>query len=336
MVMDAEMREQPERLAALIERSDEIASSVRSVVPDVFAGVTVVARGSSDHAAVFGRYLVETASGKPVSMAAPSLHTLYDIRADYGGQLVLAVSQSGSTPEIVTTLRKLCAAGGRGVAITNDPASELARAAEAVLDLGVGEERAVPATKTVTAQLVAFALVARALGEVPFSADELARVPSWVGDVLDDPDPVEPAAAALEGCTRLVVVARGYLYGAALEAALKIKETCSLLADGYSSADLRHGPIAAVTEGIPVIVLDVPGPPHEDVSALSSELCERGAHVCVIGSVAGADIPLPADMPEALAPIAAVVRAQQLARSLSLRMGFDPDAPAGLSKVTAT
>lgn len=336
MVMDAEMREQPERLAALIERSDEIASSVRSVVPDVFAGVTVVARGSSDHAAVFGRYLVETASGKPVSMAAPSLHTLYDIRADYGGQLVLAVSQSGSTPEIVTTLRKLCAAGGRGVAITNDPASELARAAEAVLDLGVGEERAVPATKTVTAQLVAFALVARALGEVPFSADELARVPSWVGDVLDDPDPVEPAAAALEGCTRLVVVARGYLYGAALEAALKIKETCSLLADGYSSADLRHGPIAAVTEGIPVIVLDVPGPPHADVSALSSELRERGAHVCVIGSVAGADIPLLADMPEALAPIAAVVRAQQLARSLSLRMGFDPDAPAGLSKVTAT
>lgn len=330
------MREQPERLAALIERSDEIASSVRALLPAEFAGVTVVARGSSDHAAVYGRYLIEAACGKPVSMAAPSLYTLYGIRPDYRGQLVLAVSQSGSTPEIVTTLRRLCAGGGRGVAITNDPSSELALAAEAVLDLGAGEERAVPATKTVTAQLVAFALVARALGEVPFSAAELARVPAWVDEVLEDPEAVEPAAAALEGCTRLVVVARGYLYGAALEAALKIKETCSLLADGYSSADLRHGPIAAVTEGIPVIVLDVPGPPHPDVSALSSELRDRGAHVCVIGSGEAVDIPIPADMPEALAAVAAVVRAQQLARSLSLRMGFDPDAPAGLSKVTAT
>jgi glucosamine--fructose-6-phosphate aminotransferase (isomerizing) len=133
-----------------------------------------------------------------------------------------------------------------------------------------------------------------------------------------------------------VVVARGYLYGAALEAALKIKETCSLLADGYSSADLRHGPIAAVTEGIPVLVLDVPGPVHADVAGLVGELRERGANVIVIGSAEGADISLPADMPEALAPVAAVVRAQQLARALSLRMGFDPDEPAGLSKVTAT
>jgi glucosamine--fructose-6-phosphate aminotransferase (isomerizing) len=220
--------------------------------------------------------------------------------------------------------------------MTNDPSSELAAGAEAVLDLGAGVERAVPATKTVTAQLVAFALVAQALGELPFSADELARVPAWVGEVLQDPEAVEPAAAALEGCTRLVVVARGYLYGAALEAALKIKETCSLLADGYSSADLRHGPIAAVTEGIPVIVLDVPGPAHDDVVGLVDELQNRGAQVTVIGAGEGVDIGLPVDMPEALAPVAAVVRAQQLARSLSLRMGFDPDAPAGLSKVTAT
>jgi glucosamine--fructose-6-phosphate aminotransferase (isomerizing) len=334
--MDAEMREQPARLQALIERAPEIAGSVRALVPADFAGVTVVARGSSDHAAVYGRYLLETASGKPVSMAAPSLHTHYGIRADYRGQLVLAVSQSGATPEIVTTLRKLCAGGGRGLAITNEAGSDLAQAAEGLLALGAGEERAVPATKTVTAQLVAFALVAAALGEVPFSETELARLPSWVEEVLGDPDAVEPAAAALEGCTRLVVVARGYLYGAALEAALKIKETCSLLADGYSSADLRHGPIAAVTEGIPVLVLDVPGPVHADVAGLVGELRERGANVIVIGSAEGADISLPADMPEALAPVAAVVRAQQLARALSLRMGFDPDEPAGLSKVTAT
>src|SRR5690242_6891540 len=207
--MEAEMREQPSRLTALIEDADAIGDVVRALVPDRFAGVSVVARGSSDHAAVYGRYLLETATGKPVSMAAPSLHTLYGIQADYRGQLVLAVSQSGATPEIVTTLRRLCAGGGRGLAITNDASSELAEAAEAVLDLGAGEERAVPATKTVTAQLVAFALVAQALGPLPFSREELARVPEWVGAVLADPEAVEPAAAALEGCTRLVVVARG-------------------------------------------------------------------------------------------------------------------------------
>jgi glutamine---fructose-6-phosphate transaminase (isomerizing) len=334
--MDTEMREQPARLQALIDRAPEIAESVRGLVPADFAGVTVVARGSSDHAAVYGRYLLETATGRPVSMAAPSLHTHYGIQADYRGQLVLAVSQSGATPEIVTTLRKLCAGGGRGLAITNEAGSDLAQAAEALLALGAGEERAVPATKTVTAQLVAFALVAAALGEVPFSDAELARLPSWVEEVLEDADAVESAAGALDGCTRLVVVARGYLYGAALEAALKIKETCSLLADGYSSADLRHGPIAAVTEGIPVLVLDAPGPVHGDVAELVGELRERGANVIVIGSSEGVDIAVPADMPEGLAPVAAVVRAQQLARALSLRMGFDPDEPGGLSKVTAT
>ena len=335
-LMDAEMREQPARLGALIDRAPQIEGAVRELVGPDLAGVTVVARGSSDHAAMYGRYLLETATGKPVSMAAPSLHTLYGIEADYRGQLVVAVSQSGATPEIVTTLRRLCDGGGRGLAVTNDASSELALAADTVLELGVGEERAVPATKTVTAQMVAFALVAAALGPIPVSPAELARVPSWVSAVLENPSAVEPAAEALECCDRLVVVARGYLYGAALEAALKIKETCSLLADGYSSADLRHGPIAALTHEIPVIVLDVPGPAHSDVAELAAELRERGAQVVVIGSSAEADIGLPADIPEALAPVAAVVRAQQLARSLSLRMGLDPDAPAGLSKVTPT
>jgi glucosamine--fructose-6-phosphate aminotransferase (isomerizing) len=269
-------------------------------------------------------------------MAAPSLHTLYGIEADYRGQLVVAVSQSGATPEIVTTLRRLCAGGGRGLAVTNDASSELAVAADAVLELGAGEERAVPATKTVTAQLVAFALVAAALGPLPFSTEELARVPSWVSAILEDPSAVEPAAQALEGCDRLVVVARGYLYGAALEAALKIKETCSLLADGYSSADLRHGPIAAVTRGFHVVALSVPGPGFEDMAELIGELRSRGASVLTVAPEPWADIPLPSGMPETLAPIVAVVRGQQLARELSLRLGFDPDQPAGLSKVTAT
>ena len=334
--MAREMDEQPDRLRSLIERGETIRQTVREQLPSPLHGITIVARGSSDHAATYGRYLLESASGRPVSLAAPSLHTMYGIQARYGGQLVLAVSQSGATPEIVTTLRELVDGGGRGLAVTNDPASDLARAAGAVIELGVGEEIAVPATKTVTAQMTVFALMALALGEVPFSETELRRLPQWVEEVLGDPVPAEEAAAQLQGCTRLIVVARGYLYGAAQEVALKIEETCSVLADAYSSADLRHGPIAAVVPGVPVLSLNASGPAHDDVSELVAELRGRGVTVIQLGGDSGDEIPLPADVPEGLAPILAVVRGQQLARALALRIGYDPDSPEGLSKVTVT
>ncbi len=334
--MSAEMAEQPERLRELIARTDEVEATVRTVAPRPLRGVTLVARGSSDHAAVYGRYLLEQAAGKAISLAAPSLHTLYGVRADYEGQLAIAISQSGRTPEIVTTLRRMCEAGARGLAITNDGTSEIAQAARGVIELGVGEERAVPATKTVTAQLVAFAQIAQALGDTPFSRGELEAVPKWVQQVLDDPQPAEAAAEALVDASHLIVVARGFLYGAALETALKIKETCSILADGYSSADLRHGPIAAVTRDFPVIALSAPGPADDDVLDLVAELRRRGARTLLISPDAEADIPLPQGMPETLAPIVAVVRGQQVARALALALELDPDSPAGLSKVTVT
>lgn len=334
--MAQEMAEQPARLRDLIDKTDEIAERVRSLAPQPIEGVSIIARGSSDHAATYGRYLLEPATGKPVSLAAPSLHTLYHVHVDYHGQLVVGVSQSGRTPEIVTTLTLLRDAGGCAIAMTNDPDSALARAAGTVIELEAGEERAVPATKTVTAQLVAFAILSCALGEVPFTRGQLACVPAWVQQVLDDPDPTTAAAESLAGSSNLIVVARGFLYGAALETALKVKETCSLLADGYSSADLRHGPIAAVTRGFPVVALNAPGPAHDDMVALVDELRERGAAVLTIGCDTDADISLPADVPEVLVPIVAVVRGQQLARALALRLGYDPDSPEGLSKVTAT
>ncbi len=327
-MMAAEMAEQPGRLRDLLARSESILTQVRTLVPTPLHGITIVARGSSDHAAVYGRYLLEAVTGKPVSLAAPSLHTLYRIPADYRGQLVIAVSQSGATPEIVETLEALQRAGGRGLAITNDAASALAHAADATIALEVGDERAVPATKTVTGELMAFAILACALGELPFAGEHLNAVPAWVQAVLDDPAP------AMEVDRQLIVVARGYMYAAALETALKIKETCALLADGYSSADLRHGPIAAVTRGLPVIALSSPGRAADDIAELIGELRERGAKVLAVGP--GADVALPSGMPEALAPIAAVVRGQQLAYELALRLGLDPDRPTGLTKVTHT
>ncbi len=194
-LMAAEMAEQPERLLELLGRFDAIVKQVRGAVPTPFHGITIVARGSSDHAAIFGRYLLEASVGKPVSLAAPSLHTLYGIETDYRGQLVIAVSQSGATPEIVSTLSALQDAGGRGLAITNEPSSALADAAHRTIALDVGRERAVPATKTVTGQLTAVAIIACALGRPPFGRAELERLPDAVQAVLDDPEPTATAAA---------------------------------------------------------------------------------------------------------------------------------------------
>jgi glucosamine--fructose-6-phosphate aminotransferase (isomerizing) len=334
--MAAEMAEQPAGLRQLLGRFDSIVERVRAVVPTPLNGITIVARGSSDHAAVYGRYLLEAATGKPVSLAAPSLHTLYGIDVDYTGQLVIAVSQSGATPEIVRTLEALQDGGGRGLAITNDPDSALARAADETLELGMGEERAVPATKTVTAQLAALAIAACALGRAPFTRDELDAVPDCVHAVLDDPGPVATAAERLAGASQLIIVARGYLYAASLETALKIKETCSLLADGYSAADLRHGPIAAVTRGLPVVAFCASGPARADIASLVEELRAREASVLIVGCGESADVSLPDNAPEPLAPIVAVVRGQQLAYELATALGLDPDSPAGLTKVTAT
>ena len=334
--MALEMAEQPGRLERLIGRFDEIVELSRAAAPAPLNGVAMVARGSSDHAAIYGRYLLEAAIGKPVSLAAPSLHTLYGIDVDYRQQLVIAVSQSGATPEIVSTLQRLQDSGGRGLAATNEPHSPLAETASEVLDLDMGHEQAVPATKTVTGQFTAFAMIACALGRAPFSRAELEAVPESVQAVLDDPDPVAAAAERLVGTSQVVVVARGYLYAASLETALKVKETCAVTADAYSAADLRHGPIAAVTRGLPVVALCGAGPALPDVASLVEDLRARGVSVLLVGSGAATDVALPDGVPEPLAPIVAVVRGQQLAYALALQLGHDPDSPGGLSKVTVT
>lgn len=333
--MAAEMAEQPERLAALLSRADEVATTVRGVLPDPLAATVLVARGSSDHAATTGGYLLEMATRRPVASASPSVQTVYGSETDLGGCLVVAVSQSGRTPEIVSTVERARATGGRTIAVTNHADSPLARAADAVVALDVGDEQAVPATKTVTAQLVAFALLAQGCGDIGFGADVRAVVPDAVATLLSDPDPAEEVAEWLAGRRRLATVARGLLSGAAAETALKIEETTSLFATGYSAADLRHGPIAVASTGLPVLALAHPGPAAQEVVNLVGDLRDRGADVRLAGPL-GDVLGWPADVPEVVAPLLAVVRAQQVALALSRRLGLDPDSPAGLAKVTRT
>lgn len=333
--MAAEMAEQPEVLRRLIELRGDLVRRLRASVPEKIAGIVIIARGSSDHAAVFGRYVLEMVAGRPVTLAAPSLHTLYGSRVDYTGYLAVAASQSGRTPEIVSVLEMARRAGGRAVAITNDPGSPLASAADVVIDLHAGDEQAVPATKTFVAQLAAFALLAEALGETPWSEGDWQRVPDIVEAVLADPEPAQETAAAIEG-EGLISVARGFLYTVALEAALKVKETAGLLAQGYSAADLRHGPVAVVEQGFPVLAFTAAGPAATDMAGLIRRLLDRGAHVFEAREDEEANLPILPGLSESFTTMPMAVRAQQVAHALALQRGVDPDTPFGLSKVTYT
>lgn len=320
-LMTADMAEQPAVLARLIARAGHDAAIVRKAMPAPLAGVVLLARGSSDNAAVFGRYLAELVTGRPTGLAAPSLYTRYHARVDWSGYLVFALSQSGATPEILTAGAAMRSAGARLIGVTNVPESPLADAVDVLLSTDAAPERAVPATKTMTSEML---LLATALG-----VDGMEALPSVVSEMLSDPSPADELAARWRQTDRLVITGRGLAYAAALEIALKIKETTGILAEGFSTADLRHGPIATAFAGVPVLLIDAGGLTAPDIMSLRETLRARGADVAML--------PLPASgLPEPAQAIASVVRGQQVTLSLALARGVDPDAPPGLTKVTPT
>jgi glucosamine--fructose-6-phosphate aminotransferase (isomerizing) len=331
--MRADMAEQPQVLRGFTERRAEVVASLRGERP---RGTVIVARGSSDYAAVFGRYLIEAATRRPVALAAPSLTTLYGVEDDLEGWLAVGVSQSGQTPEIATVLGAYGRAGARTVAVTNDAGSPLASLASATVALEAGAERAVPATKTLTAQLAAFALIAEALGDVPWGDSDWDALPDVVAEVLGDARPADAAAAALRDADELVCLARGYLNCVALEAALKLREAAGVRAEGWSAADFRHGPMTVARGDLPVLAISAAGPAAADVDAIAAQLAGAGTTVLRLADRKDADLPFGGGLAEPLAALPATVRAQQLALALALRRGADPDAPPGLNKVTAT
>jgi glucosamine--fructose-6-phosphate aminotransferase (isomerizing) len=334
--MQLEMDQQPAVIARIAERVGEIHRAVRGVRPHPFHGTVFVGRGSSDNAAVLGRYVAELNSGRPAGLAAPSLHTRYAARVDYRGYLVVGLSQSGATPEVIATCQKLRHDGARLISITNDNESALAGIADLALSTDAGVERAVPATKTVTAQMMLMLVVAGALAEIPKSEEGFDGLSPAIEVVLADRRPARDLAAAWSSYDRMLVTARGLCYAAALEGALKIKETSRVLAEGISAADLLHGPIAAVDTGLPVLCIDGGDPTADDARALVERLNAIDAPVATCSPSEQSTLPLPPAMPEALYPILATVRGQQFAYELSLARGLDPDEPIGLTKVTPT
>jgi glucosamine--fructose-6-phosphate aminotransferase (isomerizing) len=339
-LMAAELAEQPAVLGRLAARHPADRDRVRAALPRAHAGTVLLARGSSDNVAVYGRYLIEMASGRPAGLAAPSLRTRYRADVDYSGYLAVALSQSGATPEVVETAASMRRAGAVVIGITNEAGSALTEVSDLTLLTEAGPELAVPATKTVTAQMLAVAAIAAAFESPLVAMADLAALADATSALLAGPaDLAGPAGAVATrwaDAQRLVVTGRGLAYAAALETALKIKETARVHSEGLSSADLLHGPIAALDTRLPVLVVSGGARFAADEAELTARLAAEGVPFAVCGSGPGAELPLPAGVSEVTAPILATVRGQQLALASSLLRGLNPDAPAGLSKVTAT
>jgi glucosamine--fructose-6-phosphate aminotransferase (isomerizing) len=326
--MSAEIAEQPAALARLL--ADGVAPIARAreqIARRAPRFALFAARGTSDHAALYAKYLAEIQLGRPAGLASPSTMTVYGARPDLTDVLFVAVSQSGGSPDLVDSVARARDCGAFTVAITNDASSALAAAAEIGLDLHAGPELAVAATKSYTNELLALRLL--------LAGDRgAAAIPEAAARTLDSTAALA-AAARYRYAERLIVTARGYSYPTAREAALKLMETSYVSAQAFSAADLLHGPLAMVDAGVPVIAVVGPGRGGAAMGDALARLDATGADVLRVGAPDG--LPIAADdVPEDLLPVLEILPLQQLAWQLALDRGTDPDRPRGLAKVTST
>lgn len=341
--VDRELEEQPTVLDRLLrEGRDPIARAADAVRDFAPEWVCIAARGSSDNAARYAQYLLGARQRLGVALALPSLVTLYGAPPRVGRALVIGVSQSGQSPDVVSVLADAAQQGALTLAVTNDTASPLARAARHTLPLCAGTEHSVAATKTYTAELCLFAMLSAALGDDASDADSIASLPELVRDTLALNPELDERVTELDFGTHAVVLGRGYNYATAFELALKLKELAYVLAEPYSTADFLHGPVALVGRGFPVILVVPSGATPPNLPELFQLFAERGAHAIVLSDqpslLARAELALelPRAVPEWLSPITSIVAGQRLAIAVSRARGHDPNAPRGLAKVTLT
>jgi glucosamine--fructose-6-phosphate aminotransferase (isomerizing) len=343
-VLLAEIAEQPDVLERLLaEGAPEVETIAAAVRARDIHHVVIAARGSSDNAARYAQYLFGVHNRLTVTLATPSLFTRYHAPPVMTGALVIGISQSGESPDLIAVVEEGRRQGCPTLAVTNVAGSPLTAVAGHTIVLRAGQERSIAATKTYTAQLAALAMLSTAIAQKDEWRRELARVPAFVAAAHGvDREAVLAAAAALKDAGHGVVLGRGFNFATAFEAALKAKELAYVAVEPYSSADFQHGPIALIDTGFAAIVINAAGAVSGEVEALLRTIAGRGARPVVISNVpsslalAAAPIPIPAGMPEWLSPIAAIVPGQLLAFHLSRLRGFDPDQPRGLKKVTKT
>lgn len=321
------------------ENANKIARAIRDYDPKF---VVIAARGSSDHAAQYAKYLFGILCQLPVALAIPSAHTLYHVSPNFKQALVIGISQSGHSEDICQVLADARAQGALTLSITNNEISPLSQICQYHLPLNCGEEISVAATKTYTTELAAIALLTTALLNRPDFRDHLKALPSQILETLSFGDSIKNWVQRYRYATRIASIGRGYNYCTALEISLKIKELCYMPAEEYSEADFRHGPIAVVNQGFPVIVVAPHGNAINNLVDLIDQLREKGAECIVISNHETAlvnatqPIHIPTSVPEWLSPICAVIPGQIFAAYLAMAKGHDVDTPRGLKKVTVT
>jgi glucosamine--fructose-6-phosphate aminotransferase (isomerizing) len=342
-ILRQEIGEQPEVLARVLdrERANVARLSIRWRRADI-QYLTIVARGSSDNAASYAKYMFGALADLSVVLAAPSLYTLYGAEPKLAHSIVLAISQAGESPDILAVVESAKKQRVPTVAITNSPNSTLAKTADDVILLHAGEERSVAATKTFTASIGAFALLGAAwLGAKISYLDELLAMPELMYKVLNVEHGVKSLASTLAGLKHTAVIGRGFSYSVAFEIALKLKELAYVAAEPYSSADFLHGPVAMVDENLHALVIAPTGRAHANSLQFAQAIRNKGGRLIGISDskefleLADMGIRVP-EAPEWLSPLLTVVPGQLLALHLARAAGYDVDRPRGLTKVTKT
>ena len=339
-IMAREIAEQPAVLQRVI---DEGLPAIREVAAEINRRrprfVLLTARGTSDNAAYYAKYLLEVLLGVPTGLTSMSTATAYGARPDLTDVLSITVSQSGGSPDLVAYTETAKAAGALTLAVTNVAGSPVNRASELSLDVLAGPEKALPATKTYTAELLTLYLLIDAVRGGDGSAAK--ALPEQAAAILDRHDEVAKLAERYRFASRLVITSRGYGYPTAREAALKVMETSYLPAHAFSGADLLHGPLAMVDNVSPVIAIASEGAGGKALEPVLDRLRERGADLVVVGSQAhvegaSAGFVLPSGVAEEVAPVLEILPLQRLAYEVTMARGLNPDAPRALAKVTET
>jgi len=335
-----EIQEQPAVLRKTIENETEKVTRIGDFLRQRDINLIVlVARGSSDNAALFGRYLLEVTTGVPVSLSAPSVFTLYNAKLRLNRALVIGVSQSGVGADINLVLERAKAGGAFSVRIANEAASSMARIADETLLIHAGREKSVAATKTYTGQMLHFYMLASAIGDRRIN---YRLIPDLADKALELRTEVEAMVQRYVFMENCVVVGRGLNYGNSYELALKLMETCYVVAERFSSADFFHGPLAIVERRFPVVLFAASGVTERGNVDLLNRLKELHADCLAItnskeiAALSPQNLFFPEDIPEELTPIPFVIPAQLFAAYLSEAKGLDPDAPRSLTKITTT
>ena len=341
-LMLAEIHEQPAALERMIKsEGPRIVRFAEAIKKRRTRLIVLVARGSSDNAALFGRYLLEISTGIPVSLAAPAVHTLYRAKLDLRDALVIGVSQSGEGPDINAVLESSRQSGATTLAITNEARSAMARIADETFLIRAGREHSIAATKTYTGQLMIFHLLAAALnGNKRFA--EVERLPLLASRSLSLRPQIESTVERYAFMDHCVVVGRGLNYANVYEFAIKLMETCYIVAERFSSADFLHGPIAMIERRFPVFLFAPPGKTFAGMKDLLGRLTKLGAETVVISSEnavlkqATRALKIPERISEMISPIPYIIPAQMFAALLAEARGLSPDRPRSLAKVTRT